>query len=910
MSTDYNDILDAAIPSDDTPRRTRKGALKYQPADTDWSLDRLPELQDFYQSTYKRSLPVTVKGQGSIHNRWGYDHRASADLSLNPASEEGQALIAELQRRRIPFLAFEGTIPGASTGPHIHVGRPSHRTSARYGVGAQVKGQRKPAPAVDTYDDVIAAAVGEADQKPASQSAQPVQSALDPLLHQLGRINDASDPGAPAGVGELRRIEGREQRAAADTGMGRLHQLDDFETTAIIANRKYVEGEVRRQRQSGAGAFLGPLGRGLDRGVRDPYGAASDVLAGRTEEESIAREADHRIQTSREDTERLREIRQQFTDEDRAQLADALSRMRGQGSISRGIETGSQRVGSGLLYKLGGLADLVAAAGGSGIAGRQFPRTQLGDYLRRQAGRGELAIGQIEAEMPPDLRQQFADFATHAVGALPEIFGATAVAGPVGGFAALGGLEAVGRKESFADVAKETAKGAVLGAVFKGAGAAETLPGTTLGQRAVNTAESGAAVGLGTYAVEKAFGADDYNAARSAASNVLLHAGMRIPGEMARLTTAAERALKTPPAEEPTPTVPADLQERLAREGQPIDTAPVAANLKTPAIPPADLTSRPVPAEPVAEPSIAVEPATPSRPRNAPQPIPEGGTPLHRWELYDARTGEVVDHFRTKAEAREQESGKYRARPATTYIPNEPLPNPTIYAEPPSGQAKAPLFDLLRERTETGPTESAAVNLIAGKPVKGRTSGGEGMDRAAKVLNTPLEQYAGNPTFRELVRRELPEVLKISRTATTFRDFEEAIGRLSQEPARDGPNGRQTRLLGRLLEQFGPKETYEALRTLARKGEAGYIDLNEIREGVRAGKVKVEEALGQLKLRFPSRTEGQLHPLLNRQHDPLIGIVKGGAVESYTDYFREREHYDVFEGARSENRWRYEPSNE
>jgi len=32
-----------------------------------------------------------------------------------------------LQRNAIPFLAFRGAIPGTATGPHIHIGRPSHR---------------------------------------------------------------------------------------------------------------------------------------------------------------------------------------------------------------------------------------------------------------------------------------------------------------------------------------------------------------------------------------------------------------------------------------------------------------------------------------------------------------------------------------------------------------------------------------------------------------------------------------------------------------------------------------------------------------------------------------------------------------------------------------------------------------
>ena len=35
------------------------------------------------------------------------------------------ALIAVLTA--VAFLAFRGAIPGTATGPHIHIGRPSHR---------------------------------------------------------------------------------------------------------------------------------------------------------------------------------------------------------------------------------------------------------------------------------------------------------------------------------------------------------------------------------------------------------------------------------------------------------------------------------------------------------------------------------------------------------------------------------------------------------------------------------------------------------------------------------------------------------------------------------------------------------------------------------------------------------------
>jgi hypothetical protein len=59
----------------------------------------------------------------------GDDHHNAVDVALHPDSSEGRALINYLQGRGIPFLAFRGAIPGIATGPHIHIGSPSHRLS-------------------------------------------------------------------------------------------------------------------------------------------------------------------------------------------------------------------------------------------------------------------------------------------------------------------------------------------------------------------------------------------------------------------------------------------------------------------------------------------------------------------------------------------------------------------------------------------------------------------------------------------------------------------------------------------------------------------------------------------------------------------------------------------------------------
>jgi hypothetical protein len=92
-----------------------------------WVLSQASMIESFFQQTFKRPLPIAVFGQGAIHDRWRLDHRNAMDISLSPDSAEGQALMNFLQRNGVPFSAFRGAIPGVATGPHIHIGRPSHR---------------------------------------------------------------------------------------------------------------------------------------------------------------------------------------------------------------------------------------------------------------------------------------------------------------------------------------------------------------------------------------------------------------------------------------------------------------------------------------------------------------------------------------------------------------------------------------------------------------------------------------------------------------------------------------------------------------------------------------------------------------------------------------------------------------
>ena len=92
-----------------------------------WTIGEAWKIQRFFSDTFKKQLPIAVFGQGAIHDRWRLDHRNAMDIQLHPDGVEGQALLNFLQRNGIPYSAFRSAIPGTATGPHIHIGRPSHR---------------------------------------------------------------------------------------------------------------------------------------------------------------------------------------------------------------------------------------------------------------------------------------------------------------------------------------------------------------------------------------------------------------------------------------------------------------------------------------------------------------------------------------------------------------------------------------------------------------------------------------------------------------------------------------------------------------------------------------------------------------------------------------------------------------
>ncbi|HEU4370643.1 MAG TPA: hypothetical protein VFV05_20670 [Methylomirabilota bacterium] len=96
-----------------------------------WSLKNVPKLDQQFAGVFGRPLPISSFGQTAVHDRLGFDHRAAIDVAVHPDSAEGRWLIEHLRASGIPFIGVRATVPGASTGAHIHIGPPSGRLLAR-----------------------------------------------------------------------------------------------------------------------------------------------------------------------------------------------------------------------------------------------------------------------------------------------------------------------------------------------------------------------------------------------------------------------------------------------------------------------------------------------------------------------------------------------------------------------------------------------------------------------------------------------------------------------------------------------------------------------------------------------------------------------------------------------------------
>jgi hypothetical protein len=92
-----------------------------------WKLRDASKIENFFEKTFGRALPISALGQTATHDRLRFDHHDAMDVALHPDSKEGQLLLGFLREAGIPFVAFRKAIPGSATGAHIHIGKPSAR---------------------------------------------------------------------------------------------------------------------------------------------------------------------------------------------------------------------------------------------------------------------------------------------------------------------------------------------------------------------------------------------------------------------------------------------------------------------------------------------------------------------------------------------------------------------------------------------------------------------------------------------------------------------------------------------------------------------------------------------------------------------------------------------------------------
>jgi hypothetical protein len=103
------------------------GSLIRFNGETAWRLPDATKIEKFFLKTFGRALPISALGQSPTHERLRFDHRNAMDVALHPDSKEGQSLLSYLRQAGIPFIAFRNAVPGAATGAHIHIGKPSPR---------------------------------------------------------------------------------------------------------------------------------------------------------------------------------------------------------------------------------------------------------------------------------------------------------------------------------------------------------------------------------------------------------------------------------------------------------------------------------------------------------------------------------------------------------------------------------------------------------------------------------------------------------------------------------------------------------------------------------------------------------------------------------------------------------------
>ena len=88
---------------------------------------QMEHIRRAFERRFNRPLPVSANGDTAVHRALGFDHRGRVDVALHPDQPEGRWLLDLLERLGVPYYAFRNSVPGRSTGAHIHLGPPSTR---------------------------------------------------------------------------------------------------------------------------------------------------------------------------------------------------------------------------------------------------------------------------------------------------------------------------------------------------------------------------------------------------------------------------------------------------------------------------------------------------------------------------------------------------------------------------------------------------------------------------------------------------------------------------------------------------------------------------------------------------------------------------------------------------------------
>ena len=96
-------------------------AFDYVSESEDWREQILSVDAAFFHE-FARGLPISADGATPLHRSLGFDHTDRIDVALHPDDPDGLFVIELLYEWDIPFIAFRSSVPGQSTGPHIHIG--------------------------------------------------------------------------------------------------------------------------------------------------------------------------------------------------------------------------------------------------------------------------------------------------------------------------------------------------------------------------------------------------------------------------------------------------------------------------------------------------------------------------------------------------------------------------------------------------------------------------------------------------------------------------------------------------------------------------------------------------------------------------------------------------------------------